>query len=89
MTYKTNFGLILELELKTEIQVWTDLKYKARRHAALLRADHLKTGNKPKDEPALNDMEKKILTIIGPESAEGYCLADSVLERQVRLIIGM
>nr|CAD7450763.1 unnamed protein product [Timema bartmani] len=64
-------------------KVWTDLKYKARRHAALFRADHLKTGNKPKNEPALNDMEKKILTIIGPETAEGYCVADSLPERQL------
>nr|CAD7435865.1 unnamed protein product [Timema monikensis] len=67
-------------------KVWTDLKYKARRHAALLRADHLKTGNKLKNEPALNDMEKKILTIIGPETAEGYCVADSLPERQEDLL---
>ncbi|CAG2067762.1 unnamed protein product, partial [Timema podura] len=59
-------------------RLWTDLKYKARRHAALMRADHLKPGNKPKNEPALNDMEKKILTIIRPETAEDYCVADSL-----------
>nr|CAD7463551.1 unnamed protein product [Timema tahoe] len=67
-------------------RLWTDLKYKARRHAALMRADHLKTGNKPKNEPALNDMEKKILTIIGPETAEDYCVADSLPERQEDLL---
>nr|CAD7448494.1 unnamed protein product [Timema bartmani] len=63
------------------LQVWSKLKYKGRSRATLLRAGRLGTGNKPNNEPGLNDNEKVIM-IMGIETAEGYCVADSLPEGQ-------
>ncbi|CAG2068062.1 unnamed protein product, partial [Timema podura] len=58
---------------------WSKLKYKGRSRATLLRAGHLGTGNKPNNEPGLNDNEKVIM-IMGIETAEGYCVVNSLPE---------
>nr|CAD7258104.1 unnamed protein product [Timema shepardi] len=50
--------------------------------AAALRAGHFQKGNRPKNEPVLNENEKKVLMTIGTETAEGYCTADSLPEKQ-------
>nr|CAD7406260.1 unnamed protein product [Timema poppensis] len=60
--------------------VWTDLKYKVRGRAAALRAGHFQKENRPKNELVLNENEKKVLMTIGTETAEGYCVADSLPE---------
>lgn len=54
-----------------DVKVWSDMKNNTKKKAARILRDATGTGGGPACKLKLNDLEQRILNILGPQAASG------------------